>query len=490
MDAETLAGEIAQIAGMVEIEREPAIDALWKRCTAAGYVQRKPVLRELVKATANAPQEAERHDAAQQMLDEFFLLNVKGKVRIGTFTSEQVNGHSRRILNLMTRADFTTWTEDRPEAELWLRDPAKRKYTGLITDPDKPAEHDGKLNLWAGFGIGPVAGDAAPFVAYVHTILAQQQEAWRDYILNWLAWVLQNPGERIGVVLCLVSAKEGTGKGTIGNLLLTIFGQHGSTVADPEALTGHFNAHLADALYVFADEAMFSGDLRGADRFKNRVTEPWVSITPKGVDSIQMENRVSYLMATNHRFAASVSYTDRRFAMFEVSEVPQSRQYWDGLHQWIASGGKSVVLDFLLRRDLTGFHPVDSRPLTPIYLDTRKQSLRGSHHWWHEVLENESFGADAKGMPQVVLMPGSNEVDKSRIYAAYKHWHKDTQHKAERPVSQQWFWRDFYAMTEGAVRQLRPGGRGEQVRAVSFPMADNYPDWVKLLEAFEQWLSQ
>lgn len=502
MDAEKLQSEIVRIAGMVEIEREPAITALWRACKTGGYSQQKPLLRGLVKVQANAPREADRVAGVDRLKAEFFMLNVKGKVRIGHFTSEQVNGHSRQVLNLMTVRDFETWHSNSYEAESWLNDPTVRKYTGLITDPTKPEEWNGKLNLWNGFGVPATSGDGGLFVSFVHAILASGNQQWCDYILDWLAWIVQRPGERVGVVLCLVSAKEGTGKGTLGNLLLTLFGQHGRSISDSEGLTGHFNAHLADCLYCFADEALFAGDLRGADRFKNKVTEPWMAVTPKGVDSIEVENRLSILMATNHRFAATVGFSDRRFAMFEVSDVPQSRYYWDGLHNWLNGGGKNIVLDLLQRRELSGFHPVDSRPITPIYLDQRRQSLRDSHLWWSEVLEAESFGTDKNGFPLVAVQQdyviGScglpvpspiGSINKNELYRAYRAWHERTQKQVARPVTREWFWKDFYTMTQSAVGRGRPGKRGEQQRCINFPFSEGNVDWMRLQEAFELWLS-
>ena len=307
------------------------------------------------------------------------------------------------------------------------------------------------------------------------------------------------------MALCLISAKEGTGKGTLGNLMLTLFGQHGRSVSRSEGLTGHFNAHLADALYVFADEALFAGDLRGADAFKNIVTEPWIAVTPKGVDSIEMENRLSIVMATNHNWAATVGWSDRRFAMFEVSEVPQTRAYWEGLHNWLKAGGKNIVLDFLIKRDLSGWHPVDDRPMTPVYMDQRRQSLRETHRWWHEVLEAEDL-AVGTGTPAPVIND-KGEVGKKELYALYKRWHRQNEHAASRAASAQVFWRDFWAMTKGAVDEHRPkagedGSRGRVVTLPIFPTAGAIPlppfvttssntiNWELLFTRFEEWLAQ
>ncbi|WP_170746505.1 primase-helicase family protein [Ruegeria lacuscaerulensis] len=436
------------------------------------------------------------------MLDTYFVVNMGGKVRFCYFSYEQVNGHGRRVLHMMTRADFLAWNEHKPEAELWLKNPQRRMYDGLTTDPEKPSVVDGKLNLWTGFGIAPIPGDAQPFVDYVQIILACGQTAWAEYILNWLAWVVQNPGKRINVALCLISPRQGTGKGTLGNLLLTIFGQHGRAIYKAKGLVGDFNKHLADALFVFADEALFAGDLRAADALKSIVTEPYLFIEPKGVDAIQMDNRLSILMATNHRFAAQVEYSDRRYAMFEVLDQKQARAYWDDLHRWLEQGGKFFVQNYLMSRDLTGWHPVDDRPLTPIYMDSRKASLREVHHWWHETIQNETFGYDAldmlhpapsdvyAGSPPMQVPSHYFEVEKKVLYAAYKHWHRQHEHKASRAVGVAQFWKDFYAMTNGVVEQARPGQRGEQLRVVTLPANGTDPHWEMLQGAFERWLTE
>ncbi|WP_433988656.1 hypothetical protein SuNHUV7_22330 (plasmid) [Pseudoseohaeicola sp. NH-UV-7] len=495
MDANTLASEILRISDLVEIDREPAIQALKTACRQGGYPQQIGVLRRLVHDQVNAESDAQRDVAIDQMVADYFILNMGQKVRIGYFTSEKVNGHKRDRLNLLSKSDFEIWLGNRELVERFIANPKTPRYRGLICDPSKPAEFEGRLNLWRGFGITPKPGDPKPFLDYVSMLLADGNPESSEYILNWLAWVVQRPAERIGVALCLISAKQGTGKGTLGNLMLTIFGQHGVSVSQSEGLTGHFNAHLESAMFCFADEALFAGDLRGADAFKNLITEPWMTVTRKGLDSTCMENLLSILMATNHRFAANVEFSDRRFAMFEVCETKQTRQYWNDLHKWLNAGGKNAVLDFLQRRDLTGFHPVDSRPITDIYLDQRRQSLRETHRWWHDVLDNESLG------PMTHTMGSNGTPDKKTVYGLYKEWHLKHEHRASRPVSKQVFWKDIYAMTQNKVREVRTRSgpaNTDRERAVCFPgferdhpMGKVYAiDWTVLQGGFEEWLAQ
>ena len=76
MTPEKLQAEILRIAGMVEVEREPAITALWHTCRDEIYEQPKGYLRQLVNAQVNVPKEAETQDALTRMQKEYFVLNV------------------------------------------------------------------------------------------------------------------------------------------------------------------------------------------------------------------------------------------------------------------------------------------------------------------------------------------------------------------------------------------------------------------------------
>jgi hypothetical protein len=266
------------------------------------------------------------------------------------------------------------------------------------------------------------------------------------------------------------------------------------SVTSSKSLVGDFNAHLADALFVFVDEALFAGSPAQADRFKSLITEPMVGIESKGVDTIEMENRMSFMMATNHNWAATVGWSDRRFAMFEVSDTPQTRQYWDGLHFWLTAGGKHIVLDFLQRRDLADFHPVDSRPRTPIYVDQRKQSLRDSQRWWMSVLDHEGFAAGTRSALPVIV-PKDGKMPKAALYAAYCDWFKDTQHRAAHPTLHDQFFKDLRAMTGETLVDSRPQTDGERERVLFFPMAANDStsgsgvNWEHLKAQFEGWIA-
>ena len=68
---------------------------------------------------------------------------------------------------------------------------------------------------------------------------------------------------------------------------------------NPRQFLGHFNAHLEDALVVFADEAFWADHNQAEGRLKALVTEPKLAIESKGRDVSFVYNHVRLIVASN-----------------------------------------------------------------------------------------------------------------------------------------------------------------------------------------------
>ena len=159
-------------------------------------------------------------------------------------------------------------------------------------------------------------------------LAAGDQEAF-EYILNWTAWALQNPGKPAEVVLVFKGGR-GTGKGLFGRVLRDVFGQHGRHISSATHLAGRFNAHFADTAFLFADEAFWPGDKSAEGSLKRMITEPTLFIERKGVDAYEVANALKIMMASNEAWVVPAGMDERRFAVFEVSEeFKQSAEYFD-----------------------------------------------------------------------------------------------------------------------------------------------------------------
>ena len=200
--------------------------------------------------------------------------------------------------------------------------------------------------------------------------------------MNWLAWAVQHPDHRAEVALVL-KGKRGTGKGTLGNTMMRIFGQHGVHISDAKHLIG-FNAHLRDACFLFADEAYWPGD-----------SEPDLFIEGKGRNGVYAPNMVHVLMASNEDWIVPAGERERRFAVFDVSECHiQEEKWFDALYAQLEDGGYGAMLYDLLHRDISRWHP-RRLPKTDALLDQQRRSLSALETWWIELLEGGVLeGAD------------------------------------------------------------------------------------------------
>ena len=67
--------------------------------------------------------------------------------------------------------------------------------------------------------------------------------------------MVQRPERQAETAIVMRGEKEGTGKGILARALLYLMGQHGYAISNAKHLTGQFNAHLRDCVFLFGDEA-------------------------------------------------------------------------------------------------------------------------------------------------------------------------------------------------------------------------------------------
>ena len=82
-----------------------------------------------------------------------------------------------------------------------------------------------------------VSEGTARFSDFIKRIICKCDADKFDYVVNWLAFLLQKPNELPEVALVLMGG-QGTGKGTFTRPLLQIAGQHGIELSTVDQLTG------------------------------------------------------------------------------------------------------------------------------------------------------------------------------------------------------------------------------------------------------------
>jgi phage/plasmid-associated DNA primase len=140
--------------------------------------------------------------------------------------------------------------------------------------------------------------------------------------------------------------------------MLDIFGGHGFLVDDKDRLLGRFTDWLETACFVLAEEILFAGDLKAADKMKSMITGDTIQIERKYGSCRQVQNRMKVIATTNHDHAVAVGNRDRRNVVFDVSNEHVGDQEWfDALYRDLADGGTSEFLWLLKNLRLGNWHP-------------------------------------------------------------------------------------------------------------------------------------
>jgi hypothetical protein len=305
-------------------------------------------------------------DAALDLMNSWFLVSERdGEVGIyrieddGALTYLAIEHFKLLLANLLVEVS----SQPRKLIGIdvfWLRHPQRRTCRKIVFEPSGGIGND-EYNLWRGFAVGRKRGfqKQRSLLRHIRRIICGGDKVKFKYLVKWLAWAVQNPHRPAEVVLVLMSNTEGSGKSTLGKVMLTIFGpRHGLLVDDKQQLLGQFNSHLETVCFVCGEEVLWAGDPRSADALKSRVTASVIPIDEKYRQRRQVPNRLHVMLTTNHTWAVSAGVQARRYFVVEVSdEVAQDKSWFDTLYQDLEAGGIEEFLDLLLSLKLGTWHP-------------------------------------------------------------------------------------------------------------------------------------
>jgi hypothetical protein len=320
--------------------------------------------------------------------------------------------------------------------KFWLTHEDRRQYPGIVFKPGGEPIVNGKLNLWTGWGVTPRRGDWSLLGEHIYEVLAARDDDVYNYIINFLAWAVQHPDQQPEVAL-VFKGERGTGRGTLGKVMCKLFGQHARHISSPAHLTGRFNAHLRQISFLFADEAYAPDDKSAEGTLKRLITEPTLTIEPKGRDVMEEPNRLHTMLASNEDWVVPAGAYERRYQVQEVANIHRQDASWFGpIYEQLRSGGYEALLFDLLERDLGDWHPRDI-VRTAALAEQQEQSLSAFDAWWFEMLQTGVVtGADLVHPDRAVSNRYKEEIEESTGGYSSKHtrtvWHNGLYDQARR----------------------------------------------------------
>ena len=276
----------------------------------------------------------------------------------------------------------------KPKPDLWLANPRRRHYTSLefrpgVEDADMP---NGVYNQWRGWATKPdPEGTCGAWLELLRTVIAPDptDSKWLEH---WFAQILRTPLIVPGTVPVVIG-QQGAGKTMLVNYFGQILGEKAYlSIASSKQLIGQFNQHLATALLVQSEEALFAGDHQQRSILKSLITDPVRIVERKYSDARFAPNYLRFIFTSNESRAAAAEMGDRRYSIFDVED----RKIPDDLVKRVlneqANGGPAALHHYLTTMKYDPDIPrtnVKNAALTAM----KAHNLPPHQSWWWSVLE-------------------------------------------------------------------------------------------------------
>jgi hypothetical protein len=200
---------------------------------------------------------------------------------------------------------FVTREDGREAVNLWSPSPLVA-WPGVVTD-----------------------ADVAPWLAVLaHWLPDPVADAQgRGMVLDFLAHVVQFPGQKINWLLLIHSETQGVGKDMFFSVMDKVLGEANVTQVTSEQLVGGYKAGWVKRQLVFAQELCAQGPrgtvkLDGYNAMKPFLSNPpkTVRVDDKNVRSHVVSNVACFIAFTNKGNAIPMEATDRRFVVIESEQ--------------------------------------------------------------------------------------------------------------------------------------------------------------------------
>lgn len=370
--------------------------------------------------------------------EEYALVKVQGQV--------QVLAKTRAGYQFMKPSDFEVYyanarvwitngiqTKQRPLGTYWLKEWEDHRRTHPDVDflpppagNPMPLSANGQpFNLWSGWGCVPTPGDCGIFHRHVLEHICAGNREHYDYVLDWLADLVQNPAVIPGIAIVL-RGDPGAGKGRFARVIADMVGPaHSQHITDTRMLTSRFQGSMATALFVFADESMWGGDKSAEQVLKGIITEDDIQVEDKYVRSFRVRNCRRFLFASNMDWAVPVANNDRRYFVLDVAmplDKEAKARFFSDYETWRKGGGPGHLLHELIHRKST-------RRLSDMPYSTATTSIKREAMPIPDEFLLNLLAGDIHVEPASIPLGGdgwSGDFFRRELFEAYATWCKQT----------------------------------------------------------------
>lgn len=216
----------------------------------------------------------------------------------------------------------------------WTRDPTMRTYSSIDFTPYTMRETRdyGNImipyNLFHGFRADTITQDIATttsnnidfFIRYLQSLSGEDTTTY-NYLIKWLAHLIQNPGELMDVALVFV-AEEGNGKITFFEHFAKLLGeQYYLPTKNPKKdLFGRFiHPKRQCALLIDIDETQYVKSIINDHQLNHMITAKRINIQEQYKEPTTINNYARIVISTYHPVdvCLNATSTSRRYMIIE-----------------------------------------------------------------------------------------------------------------------------------------------------------------------------
>ena len=213
--------------------------------------------------------------------------------------------------------------------------------------------------------IKPTMGDLKPFFELLNYLFPIEKE--REHILNFLAFIIQNPGVKIRHAVLVYSKDYQIGKGSLFAVMTDILGEDNAEPGSVKSILDK-GVQFTNKLLVLIDECRSAGDFSENKKLLNDlkiiITEERIQKRVLYKDYGATKQFTNFIIFTNNDDALSIDDKDARYFVTENLEPRKEQKFYKDFHAWRKDKGSAYVMSYLLDRDLSKFDHTTPAPNT------------------------------------------------------------------------------------------------------------------------------
>jgi len=356
---------------------------------------------QLWKEIEEAEQKREEKETAKNISKSYCYVMANDMFnKLGTadfYQSRQLNNYHKHQIKKGSLTDILLKDPNFARAETFITSAKFKPGLVNITKPGMiPLINKGiVLNIYIPNYLTEKKGDVRFLIEFFIWLVGL--EKWK-IIEQWIAYMLQYPGEKIKWSLVLVSAIEGVGKGLLARILSRILGTDNvNENANYKHLTNTHNTLLVGTQALVLNEVSlgdFKSKTEGTNTLKNLVADDVYSCNFKGKPMVKLPNLTNIILLSNDERVLGVSQGVRRYFFCNIIKTEEEivkktnegffKRAWD----FVDSDEGAAALIYYFHREVKIPKPEMFKARAPITEDL-KLLINQSKHPVQKKLEHD-----------------------------------------------------------------------------------------------------